>query len=273
MKAGAGQCFCLYHPPHPGTQPSGSVIYVHPFAEEMNKSRRMAALQARALAAAGVAVLQIDLSGCGDSSGDFRDATWANWKSDLTLAREWLAHRTPGPISLWGLRLGALLALEFAREATHAIDQLVLWQPVLSGDMFLTQFLRMRMASEMLRGSNEPPMGTGKMRDALSTGQTLEVAGYELSPTLASSIDTLKLVELDVKNMPVHWFEIVTEPGLQFPPAAACIADAWKRQGVELHTHLVAGDKFWMSQEITACPALLGATNAIFAQEQRSEFH
>jgi len=53
----------------------GSVLYGHPFAEEMNKSRRMAGLQARALARAGYDVLQIDLRGCGGSSGDFGDAS------------------------------------------------------------------------------------------------------------------------------------------------------------------------------------------------------
>src|SRR5687768_8838655 len=69
-----GRRFCLLHMP---SRPARAlVVYVHPFAEEMNKSRRMAALQARALAASGHAVLQIDLLGCGDSSGDFGDASW-----------------------------------------------------------------------------------------------------------------------------------------------------------------------------------------------------
>jgi alpha/beta superfamily hydrolase len=40
----------------------------------MNKARRMAALQARALAALGYGVLLLDLHGCGDSSGDFGDS-------------------------------------------------------------------------------------------------------------------------------------------------------------------------------------------------------
>lgn len=272
LQAGTGQRFCLYHAPHPDTQPSGSLIYVHPFAEELNNSRRIAARQARALAAAGVAVLQIDLLGCGDSSGDFKDASWAGWKADLALAWEWLAQRAPVPIGLWGLRLGALLALEFAKEATHAIDRLVLWQPVISGDMFLTQFLRMRLASEMLRGLNEAPMGTKEMRHALATGETLEVAGYALSPTLAANIDSLRLAELGIKNLPVHWFEIVTEPSQQLPPAAARIADAWAGQGVELHTHLVTGDKFWISPDVLDCSALLAATTSIFNQERHGDF-
>ena len=65
----AGNRFCLLHATD--RRAVGAVLYVHPLAEEMNKSRRMAALQARALAASGWVVLQVDLFGCGDSDGDF----------------------------------------------------------------------------------------------------------------------------------------------------------------------------------------------------------
>ena len=68
------------------------MVYIHPFAEEMNKARRMAALQSRALAAAGFDVLQIDLLGCGDSSGDFGDATWNDWVNDVVHGCRWLRH-------------------------------------------------------------------------------------------------------------------------------------------------------------------------------------
>ena len=225
----------------------------------------MAALQARAFAAAGRAVLQIDLSGCGDSSGDFGDATWTSWKEDLAAAWDWLEARMPGPIGLWGLRLGALLALAFAKTSTRPVDRLVLWQPVISGESFLTQFLRMRLASDMLLGLSDQPTGTKAMRSALARGETLEVAGYALAPSLAASIDTLKLAELAVTGVPVHWFEIVTESALQLPPAATRIVDLWTAQGVDLHARLVPGDKFWISPEVAECPALLSATNSMLA--------
>src|SRR5258705_9769402 len=63
--------FCISTIPSNGVEPRGSVLYLPPFAEEMNKSRRMAALQARAFARIGWNVLQMDLFGCGDSSGEF----------------------------------------------------------------------------------------------------------------------------------------------------------------------------------------------------------
>ena len=111
LKTGSGERFCLYHRPHPDRECRGVLIYVHPFGDEMNKSRRMAAMQARAFAAIGFGVLQIDLFGCGDSSGEFLDARWNIWKHDLATARNWLENRVTVPVSLWGLRLGALLAL------------------------------------------------------------------------------------------------------------------------------------------------------------------
>jgi pimeloyl-ACP methyl ester carboxylesterase len=92
---------------------------VHPFAEEMNKSRRMAALQSRALAAQGYAVLQIDLFGCGDSGGDF--ATRRGRNGATTSRRDAMAAaRVSGAITLWGLRLGATAGDATRRATAHA---------------------------------------------------------------------------------------------------------------------------------------------------------
>jgi exosortase A-associated hydrolase 2 len=264
LKAGSGERFCLYHAPD--SECRGAFIYVHPFGEEMNKSRRMAALQSRALARAGFGVLQIDLFGCGDSSGDFGDARWEIWKDDLATAKDWLENTTHAPISLWGLRLGALLALDFTKGVPDSIDQLILWQPVVNGENFLTQFLRMRMASEMLGGSEQKSTGTQGMRDAMAAGHSLEVAGYELAPTLAAKIDSMNAANLDIAGMPVHWFELVPEAGRPLPPAAARIAGAWEQRGVDLHVHLVSGNQFWATQEITECPELITATGSLFAE-------
>src|SRR5438105_15187960 len=109
-----GKRLCIYHPP--AGQVRGALVYVHPLAEEMNKSRRMAALQSRALAEAGYAVLQIDLLGCGDSSGDFSDATWQAWVSDVVQACHWVHARARAPLWLWGVRVGCLVIAEAARQ-------------------------------------------------------------------------------------------------------------------------------------------------------------
>ena len=97
LATGTGQRFCLFHPPQ-GATPLGRVLYLHPFAEELNSTRRVVAGQARVLAQAGYGVLQIDLLGCGDSAGDFADATWAAWLDDAQAAHRWLAGHGHGPL-------------------------------------------------------------------------------------------------------------------------------------------------------------------------------
>lgn len=266
LKTESGQCFCLFHRPHSDKKCQGGVIYVHPFGDEMNKSRRMAAMQARTLAASGFGVLQIDLFGCGDSSGEFCDARWDIWKRDLSFARNWLENSIAAPVSLWGLRLGALLALDFASDQAETIERMILWQPVISGELFLNQFLRLRMANEILGGAGaEKTMGTSTMRKYLASGETLEVAGYELASDLAAAIDSLKASKLVIKKSTIHWFEIVAEPGRSMTPAGAKVLEEWKRSGVDPHVHLVPCPPFWATQEISECPELISATAAALA--------
>jgi len=256
-----GQRFCLYHPPAGACR--GAVLYVHPFGEEMNKTRRMAALQARALAALGYGVLQIDLHGCGDSSGDFAEARWEHWQRDVALGADWLQRELGRPVSLWGLRLGALLALEHARgAAAGAVERVVLWQPVPAGAQYLTQFLRLRVASEMMGDTKSG--GTDALRAALRAGESLEIAGYELAPELADAIETRNAAALAVTSCPVHWLEIVAAPERPLSPVSVRVLDAWRQAGTQVHEQTVVGQSFWATQEITECAALIDATCAIF---------
>ncbi len=245
-----GERYCLYHAPLGACR--GALVYLHPFAEELNKSRRMAAMGARALATRGYGVVQLDLHGCGDSDGDFGDARWDGWQRDIGAASAWLYARLGQPVGLWGLRLGALLALDHARR--HPVHQLVLWQPVLQGATFLTQFLRLRVAAGML-DLEAPATGTKELRAELQAGQALEIAGYVLAPELAHAIDALDAAQL-APSCPTHWFEIVAAPERPLPPAATRMAQAWGAQTIVK----VAGPTFWSSQEIEQCQALIDAT-------------
>lgn len=264
LTAGGSKRFCLYHAPHDKDECRGAFVYVHPFAEEMNKSRRMAALQAKQFSSAGFAVLQIDLFGCGDSDGDFVDARWDIWKDDLTSAMEWLEKQCGTPPGLWGLRLGALLALDYAAQSERELGRVLLWQPVLNGESYITQFLRMRLASEMISSGQEKSTGTQEMRKRMSAGENLEIAGYELSPALAAGIDSVNASDLILTGASVDWLELVAEAGRPLPPAAAKVAAKWTQHGVDLHCLTVPGPAFWTSQEITDCPPLLEATGNLF---------
>lgn len=228
----------------------------------------MAAIQARTFSTMGFGVLQVDLFGCGDSSGEFRDARWNIWKNDLATAKNWLENKICAPIGLWGLRLGALLALDFAKDADSEIGRIILWQPVISGQSFLTQFLRLRLATEMLGAdaSTSELSGTNAMRTFLRDGNTLEVAGYELSPELASAIDDLNATELTIMGVPIHWFEIAPSGSDSMNPAGAKVVAAWKREGVNLDTRVMACPPFWATQEISECPDLVSSTTAVLGE-------
>ena len=62
------------------------------------------------------------------------------------------APPTRVPEAAGGAELAAMLAADVARDPALGIEQLVLWQPVASGEQFLTQFLRTQLAAEMLAG-------------------------------------------------------------------------------------------------------------------------
>ncbi len=266
-----GQRFCLFYPAQ-GEVVRGLVLYIHPFAEEMNKARHMAALQARALASAGFGVLQIDLLGCGDSSGDFGDATWQNWVSDVVQGCHWLRSRgnTPGaglgqaPLWLWGLRAGCLLAVEASSHLNEACNFLF-WQSPASGKPLLQQFLRLKVAADMLGG---PAKGVMEgMRQQLASGSPVEIAGYMLSPGLASGLEQAALAA-PVGQSPaqrLEWFELSTREDASFSPASAKAIAQWQQAGFAVDSHIAQGPAFWQTTEIEDAPALIAAATAALA--------
>jgi uncharacterized protein len=265
LPAAQGQRLCIHHAPNltAGAAPRGTVLYVHPFAEEMNKSRRMAAQQSRALAQAGFAVLQIDLLGCGDSSADLADATWQDWLDDVALGQAWLSQRYSAPRWLWALRAGALLACQ-AAKLMPGPSNFLFWQASSSGKTVLQQFLRLRMAGDLAHG------GTGtsvdSLRQELSAGKTLDVAGYRLPGALAAGLQEAQLVAPASCGRLV-WLEVASREAATLLPATQPVLKAWQAAGFEVHSQVVQGPGFWQTTEIEDAPALLSATTAALLAE------
>ncbi len=260
-----GRRLHMYHAPAPGVAYQGAVLYVHPFADEMNKARRMAALQSRAFAAQGLAVLQPDLFGCGDSAGEFGQATWEDWVSDIAEAALHLHNRHPGPLWLWGLRAGALLAAA-AAPRLPVRPRFLWWQPALAGRQVLQQFLRLKVAGDLL-GSGGQKITVEALRKELADGRSVDVAGYELNPQLASGLEAAVIGPASVQTDRVEWFELQQQEAGDLSPAAARGADALRQAGIGVRTHTVVGPAFWQTTEIEDAPELLHATcGALTAQ-------
>ncbi len=249
-----GQRLCLYHPRQGKAR--GAVLHLHPFAEEMNKARRMAALQSRLLAENGYAVLQIDLHGCGDSSGDFGDATWESWLADAQGALDWLREHCDAPLWLWGLRSGCLLAAAAARQLDAPVNFLF-WQPVISGKQYLQQFLRLKVAGAMLSGDGRGVMEALKAQ--LAAGQSVEIAGYALSAGMAAGLEN---AELSPPARPgrLHWLEVSARPDATLAPAAQKRIEQWQAAGFTSASAVLPAPTFWQTAEIEEAPALLAAT-------------
>jgi uncharacterized protein len=255
-----GQRFCLFHPACNYNTARGAIIYVHPFAEEMNKARRMAALQVHVMANAGFDVLQIDLLGCGDSSGEFADATWHAWQGDILAGHRWLRTRSQAPLTLWGLRAGCLLAANAAANLPER-PNFVFWQPVISGKQHWQQFMRLKMAAELPSGRAKGV--TEQLKQQLVAGQAVEIAGYAVSPDLADGLQNAELKPPAEYSGRVAWMELSTREGATFAPVSQMCIEQWQAAGFTLAAKVVHGPGFWQTTEIEDAPELLQATVAV----------
>jgi exosortase A-associated hydrolase 2 len=259
-----GDLFALYFQPDNGLEEAGSpakkaILFIPPFAEEMNKARRMVALQARAFCQQGYAVLLLDLFGTGDSQGDFSEAKWSTWLANIETAYHWLRDKGIEDVSLWGLRVGVLLAMDFLQQhPLIKIDQLIGWQPVLKGELFGAQFLRLRIASAMM-DKNAPKEKVADLKARLEAGETIEVAGYSLHPDLMLPLMALEAGQFDLANVAqCHVFEMIAAE----TQAASVSTRRWVNTMPEMKItlDLVVGSNFWSTQEIVEVPELIEAT-------------
>lgn len=236
----------------------GTVIFVPPFAEEMNRSRRMVTEQAVRLGARGFRTIVPDLSGTGDSFGHLEEASLDTWRQDLTAVYEDCAAGDNLPLVVIGIRLGALLAASWIVEQEVPVGGLLLWAPTRNGSAFMNQFLRLRLLSTMIAGSREREK-ISDLVDQLDRGQSIEVAGYMISPQLHRSIVSADLSGFlqDIRN-PVCWIEVASRPDAPPPRPAVMTVEALQNDGrrdVQLQT--VVGAKFWTSTETTVAPAVM----------------
>jgi exosortase A-associated hydrolase 2 len=268
-RPGRSHRFCLWHEPAV-SHPRGCVVQVHALSEEMNKCRRMTALQARALAANGYAVLQFDLFGCGDSDGDFGEATWTQWIHDVQVAieraaerwsRTWPQHPLPRPV-LWAQRAGALLASAAAADAGRPCDFLF-WQPSTSGKLVLQQLLRLKLAAG-LDGAQAKALGEA-LRAGIAAGQTTEIAGYRISADLARGLEAAVLAPAPTaaEGAALHWLETSSRDLPTLLPASLPSLERWRAAGYSVRAAAVSGPPFWSTVEIAEAPELVSASLAL----------
>ena len=255
----SGRLFCLTRDPVGMRQGHPAVLIVPAFAEEQNKSRALVADLSRALCSIGLSTIQFDLSGTGDSEGDFSEATWEIWKSDVLAVSDWARGSGYDIQAMLGVRLGACLCTDFIATSGIAPRTLVFVQPVTNPALFVKQFLRLRVANSMVSGSH-PETVSGLLEEAES-GKTLSVAGYDLNPELISALRSVKFADAaahKVKN--VLWFEVTrSSDSDEVSTASKAVLDRLVNAGVSVTALAAPGEPFWTATEIVRNQPLVSA--------------
>lgn len=167
-----------------------ALVIVPPFGWEDICSYRSLKLLAASLAAEGIAVLRYDLPGTGDSSGSALDSNlysaWVRSVADAVAELKTLSGLKS--VSVMGIRLGAILALEATATETH-VENLILWSASASGHALLRELRAFRNMEVLEHDKAEtvPPQPV----------PGLEVAGFLLSPDTERSLQAF-----DVANFP-----------------------------------------------------------------------
>lgn len=261
----SGRLFALWRAPADARK---SVLCIPPFAEEMNKCRRQMTLTANGLLAKGHAVLLFDLFGTGDSEGEFGAATWAGWKEDVAAALAWLRENGPSLAGIIAVRSGCMLASETLRDGADSVPCSVFWQPVATGSQLMTQFLRLRVAASMMDSGGRESVDALKKR--LADGESLEVAGYELSPALWQAVEEAQLADsigpqlgtLNVLEVGRRGSDKLTGAGERLLTQATALGLSGQGQRFD-------GDPFWSSTEIVTNRPLANRTVELLTAGER----
>ena len=253
-----GRLYSLYYEPLTINKDSECFIVAAPFAEEMNRCRYMCTLLAQNIAQSGYGFLSVDSYGTGDSEGDFSELSWKQTCLDLLSAVDYAQQQGYKKISILAIRLGVLQALDIAGSIKN-LHRMIFWQPVLNGNLALTQFLRIKIASSINRDENA---GTIKsFEEQISQGNNIEVAGYELSPEMFNSIKKARFLDHIKKvKAKVGWFTTIPSQDRKPPRQETIAIEKWKEEGTIIDYSIIIDPPYWQVHERTLAPNLIDAT-------------
>ncbi len=196
---GSQALFGCYHAPGSRHQRDGGVVLCYPMGDEYIRFHRAFRQLADRLAAVGFPVLRFDFYVCGDSAGACEEAEMRQWLTDLaTAVREIRRRGGVAQVCLVGLWLGGALAM-LAGAARGGIDGMVLWDPVISGQVYIEELIGSHEA--MLRRAHVQP----KRRRA--GDMPAEILGFPLPHGLWTELQKVDL--LAVRQKPANHILVI----------------------------------------------------------------
>ncbi len=193
--------FGVYHPTGSRRQPRLGVLLCYPGPREYNSAhwafRRLAGL----LSKAGLPTLRFDYRGTGDSAGELDQTRIADWSEDVAVAaHELRAQSGCRELAIVAMRLGALPAM-MACNAGLGLNSLVLWQPVMSGEEYLSE---LRLSHERRR--------IVLLHAAREAHGDRELLGFNMSDAQRQELAALRAE--------AHWLRNVPRVTIVHPPAS-----------------------------------------------------
>jgi exosortase A-associated hydrolase 2 len=216
-------------------------VFCNPFLEEKVFSQPVYVAFARRLAETGALVLRFDYEGDGDSEGEVASLSIADWLADIedacAMVRErWNARR----LNLFGLRLGA--SLGWAVAPVIDAERLVLWDPVLRGDDYLQECLRINLTTQ-LATYKRIVENRDQLMAKVEQGGTVNIAGYEIGNAMTSSLKELQFA-VTATARPALVIHLLRNPkGVPRPEVKALAG----QPGVRLETLYV--QPFWQESK------------------------
>lgn len=246
---------------------TSAVVLVPPFAEELNRSKRMYILCARLLANSGIHAICFDYSGTGDSSGEWGEFCYSDWVNDLHEVYRYAGKYT-FDISFIALRFGALVLMDAMLEHQMTAGKSLFWDPLENGDLLTRQLVRMKIAAAM--SDNAKKITNKEVIESIENNGFLESAGYHLPQSMLDDINTKKIssnIDSILNVTDVHWMTSA-KPGSN---EKLWLANTFKDEQLNsnqlsnLHMHAIGDVKFWMQQEVTIAPKMLRRTHEVIA--------
>lgn len=172
-----------YHAPQ-GVPRDAAVLVCAPFLTDYMRTHSMLRTLALDLADLGYPTLRFDYLGTGDSSGDLSTASVESWCRNISDAgHELQAISGANHVIVFGIRLGALLAVEALKEPMRA-KRFILLDPILCGSQYL---LELRQSYDgLLRSHDQLTEEDKKLANEVETG-------YAIPQRLSDEITKLKL--------------------------------------------------------------------------------
>jgi pimeloyl-ACP methyl ester carboxylesterase len=187
--------FAFLHAPEcPARESRGGIVFCYAMGLERVFSIRHLVEWARFLALKGYHVLRFDYRDQGDSDcDDPRGITIRHYLEDLDCAVGYLRSTGIECRAIFGLRMGALIALSYQKGCREDRD-LILWEPILVGKEY-NDFLLLEGIAGGLINTEGKRKTRKELREELLGGEGIDINGFFFRKSLYESLEGLNFLD------------------------------------------------------------------------------